>query len=94
MAVLPASPQTATQGTPHPLSVQGQTQVLLSAAAGSQAQPQLLYQPYNLMPTSGSPSHHTAAYQYQNHHLHHHLTSAQQASFLQDPSKSTSAHAM
>ncbi|KOC70345.1 50S ribosomal protein L35 [Habropoda laboriosa] len=57
MAVLPVSPQTATQGNPHHHHNhhvhQGQTQVLLAAAgAATQAQPQLLYQPYNLMPAA------------------------------------------
>lgn len=89
MAVLPVSPQTATQGNPHHHHNhhvhQGQTQVLLAAAgATTQAQPQLLYQPYNLMPAGNSPSPQTAfqhhphqqqhqpQQQQQQHQLHHH----------------------
>lgn len=81
MAVLPASPQTATQGNPHPHHNQtGQTQLLLAAGGGQQPQPQLLYQPYNLMP-AGSPSQATAF-------QHHHPSSGQHQqhqAFLRDP---------
>lgn len=80
MAVLPASPQTATQGN-HP---QVQTQLL---GASTQSQPQLLYQPYNLMPGGGGgggggggPGQ-AAAYQ------HHHI-SVQQSNFIPDSTSS------
>ncbi|XP_023290619.1 pair-rule protein odd-paired-like [Orussus abietinus] len=69
MAVLPASPQTATQGTPHP-HPQAQTQVLPSAGAG-QAQPQLLYQPYNLVNAPGPAPAGSPAQPGHFHHLHH-----------------------
>ncbi|KAK2585971.1 hypothetical protein KPH14_010548 [Odynerus spinipes] len=77
MAVLPVSPQTATQGNPHHHHHghhvhQGQTQVLIAAAgAGTQAQPQLLYQPYNLMPAAGSPSHQPPFQQHHHQYQHH-----------------------
>lgn len=73
MAVLPATPQTATQANPHPLNTPhaiGQTQLIAPAANHTANQPQLLYQPYNFM----QPQPPSSAFQ-------HHYTSDQQTGF-------------
>ncbi|KYQ51439.1 hypothetical protein ALC60_09437, partial [Trachymyrmex zeteki] len=70
MAVLPVSPQTATQGTPHHHHHHNHHPPHHhhhgSHHHGSH---HLLYQPYNLIPAAGTPSSQPG---FQHHHHHHH----------------------